>query len=403
MQAVIVGGGIAGFATAVALHRAGADPTVLERTAGFADDVGSWLQVASNGVAALRELGLGAAVSAIGVPTPRLQTFDPRGRLTADLPLGLQDDGATTRSLDRADLYRLLRTEVQRRGITIVTGARVLSAVDEGNRASVLTETSERFTADVVIGADGVGSAVRRTFGGHGPGPDAATSREVLAPVVSIGGTYSGSGLTDAEAGTTGTLQFRFGRDCFVSTMRVDASTVMWFANPRLSTVAGGVDVAVGMSGPEWVAELPRLVGRDVLPLAALSAGSRSVDVWASRTTPRPVRWGRGRVVLIGDAAHAIPPTAGQGASLALEDAVVLGSLVAGGAPATTLAIRMQELRSRRVDAVTRQGEMLDRSKTLGVVGSALRDRLVLPGAALTARRRRVGPAAWMYRFDPST
>ena len=127
------------------------------------------------------------------------------------------------------------------------------------------------------------------------------------------------------------------------------------------------------------------------------------MDVWASRTTPRPVRWGCGRVVLVGDAAHAIPPTAGQGASLALEDAVILGSLVASGVPATTLAVHMHERRGQRVRAITRQGELLDTSKTLGRVGSIVRDRFVLPGAAFTARRDRGGPAAWMYRFDPST
>ncbi|WNY34223.1 hypothetical protein Q9Q99_01460 [Curtobacterium flaccumfaciens] len=95
--------------------------------------------MASNGVGALRALGLGAAVAKIGVPTPRLQTFDPKGRLTAELPLGLQQEEGATRSLQRADLHRLLRTDTEQRGITIIQGARVLSAVDEGDRASVLT------------------------------------------------------------------------------------------------------------------------------------------------------------------------------------------------------------------------------------------------------------------------
>ncbi|MCU0114656.1 FAD-dependent oxidoreductase [Curtobacterium poinsettiae] len=403
MHAIVVGGGVAGLATAIALHRAGHVPIVLERSTGAADDAGSWLQVASNGVGALRALGLGAAVSKIGVPTPRLQTFDPKGRLTAELPLGLQQEEGATRSLQRADLHRLLRTDTEQRGITIIQGARVLSAVDEGDRASVLTETLERFTADIVVGADGIGSAVRRTFGSHGPEHGGATPTDVLAPVVNVGGSSSGTGLTESETGPAGTLQFRFGRDCFVCTLRVDASTVMWFANPRLSAVDGGASAAVGMTGAEWVAMLPRLVGRDVLPTPALLAGSADVDVWASRTTPRPVRWGCGRVVLVGDAAHAIPPTAGQGASLALEDAVILGSLVASGVPATTLAVHMHERRGQRVRAITRQGELLDTSKTLGRVGSIVRDRFVLPGAAFTARRDRGGPAAWMYRFDPST
>ncbi|WIE83707.1 NAD(P)/FAD-dependent oxidoreductase [Curtobacterium sp. MCPF17_021] len=403
MKALIVGGGIAGLAAAIALHRAGHGSIVLERNAGSADDAGSWLQVASNGVGALHALGLGSAVPTLGVRSSWLQTFDSRGRRTAELPLGPQDEATATRSVKRADLYRLLRTDAERRGVTIITGTRVLSAADEGCQASVLTERHGRFTADIVIGADGIGSAVRRTLGSHGPDASRVTKKDVLAPVVSIGGTYTGSGLPETETGVTGALQFRFGRDCFLGTVRVDTSTVLWFANPRLRAVDGGERAAVSLSGPEWAVVLPRLVGRDALPVSALLAGSGDVDAWTSRTTPRPVLWGQGRIVLIGDAAHAIPPTAGQGASLALEDAVVLGSLAAGGVSATNLAVHLRDRRDRRVAAITRQGVRLDESKTLGPVGSLLRDRIILPGAAFKARMDHADAGGWMYRFTPAT
>ncbi|PYY48965.1 FAD-dependent monooxygenase [Curtobacterium sp. MCLR17_043] len=398
MKALIVGGGIAGLAAAIALHQGGHTPIVLERGEKPAQDEGSWLQVASNGIRALHNLGLGAAVSAGGFPTPLLQTFDFTGRLTATLPLGSQEEQLATRSIQRAFLYRILRAETLRRGITIQPGTRVLSVTDEGDKASVLTGSLQHFAADIVIGADGIGSAVRRSFTARNVDANRYTAAKKLPNLINLGGTYTSSKLSDTDGGATGTLQFHFGRDCFVGSVRVDASTIWWFANPRTGAVAGGMRAAAGMRSTDWQAALPSLLGSDALPVSDLLAGSGPLDVSHSRP-PRPTLWGRGRVVLIGDAAHAIPPTAGQGASLALEDAVVLGQLARRSTPVAMLAASMKEQRGRRVANIARQGALLDRSKTLGAIGAMVRDGIVLPSAAKRALRN---PIAEMYRFNPT-
>lgn len=393
MRIRIIGGGIAGLATAIALHRGGLTATVSERHVGNADDVGSWLQVASNGVAALQAIGLGPVVEAVGIPTARLRTVAPDGRVTGEMPLGQQPGrGPATRSVRRAHLYRMLRVEAERLGIPVEHGVAVVGVEEDGDVVRVVTEAGEHHEADLVIGADGVRSAVRRP---SGTDDDAASVPEL----VNLGGSAATDRLPADAVPPMGTLQFRFGRDCFVGAVQGDDGATWWFANPRLDAVPGGAEAAAALSSAEWAAVLTRLAAPDRLPVAALLAASGPVDVWADVATTRAVDWGHGRVVLVGDAAHAIPPSSGQGASLALEDAVVLADLLTTGADPAGLVARFAAERGPRVEAVSRQGAQLDRSKVLGPVGAAVRDRLVLPLAALQSRRTGTSPASWMYDF----
>lgn len=395
MRIHVIGAGIAGLATAIALHREGIAATVSERHPGTADDVGSWLQVASNGVAALHAIGLGPVVEAVGIPTARLRTVAPDGRVSGEMPLGQQPGrGLATRSVRRAHLYRLLRTEAERLGITVEHGVQVVGVEERGDVVGVVTASGERREADLVIGADGVRSAVRRQ---RGAGDEAVP----LPDLVNIGGSAATDRLPADAVPPMGTLQFRFGRDCFVGSVQGDDGATWWFANPRLDAVPGGAVAAAALTNDTWTTVLTRLAAPDGLPVAALLAASGPVDVWADVATTREVDWGHGRVVLVGDAAHAIPPSSGQGASLALEDAVVLAGLLAADPDPAGLVTRFATARGSRVAAVSRQGAQLDRSKVLGPVGAAVRDRVVLPLAALQARRTGTTPASWMYDFPP--
>ncbi|RIJ44721.1 FAD-dependent monooxygenase, partial [Clavibacter michiganensis subsp. insidiosus] len=99
------------------------------------------------------------------------------------------------------------------------------------------------------------------------------------------------------------------------------------------------------------------------------------------------------------DAAHAISPSSGQGASLALEDAAVLGRLLAVGTDPTDLAAQLARRRQERVAYVIEQGRWLDRIKLLGPVGAALRDRVIMPLADRQAARGGAGAGSELYDF----
>ncbi|OUE19647.1 3-hydroxybenzoate 6-hydroxylase 1 [Clavibacter michiganensis] len=384
MHVVIAGGGIAGLATAIAVRRAGHGATVLERRSA-AEEPGSWLQVASNGMVALDALGLGDAASALGEATPRVRISAADGRRTADLPLGPQPgEGRVTRSLRRAELHALLREEAARVGARTVHAARVTSVAQDARGATLSTEYGERHAGDLVIGADGVGSAVREGLGARGPRP-----ADRLPGLVYVGGTAR-AGALPASASAPGTLQFRFGRDCFLAYALLEDGTIGWFANPRVPVSRRGSAPDAPLASEDWARLLLRLGARDALPLEHLVPASPDLDARLPRPEAPPA-WGARRVVLVGDAAHAISPSSGQGASLALEDAAVLGRILDGGADPADVAAQLARRRRQRVAYVIEQGRWLDRIKLLGPVCAAFRDRVMMP---LADRRSAGGGAA---------
>ena len=108
LEAIIVGGGLAGSATALALHRAGIGATVHESAATGADDVGAWLTLAGNGLDALTTLGLADEVAATGFPTPRMTLRNDSDRELLEFASGAdRADGLQARTIRRPDLYRV--------------------------------------------------------------------------------------------------------------------------------------------------------------------------------------------------------------------------------------------------------------------------------------------------------
>lgn len=120
--ALVIGGGIAGPAAAMALQKAGMEAVVYEaRTA--AADAGVFLTLASNGIDALRVLGVDQAALAVGFPTPTITLRSGSGRRLGDVPIGLSlPDGTTSQTMKRADLYRVLREEALARGVRFEHG-----------------------------------------------------------------------------------------------------------------------------------------------------------------------------------------------------------------------------------------------------------------------------------------
>jgi salicylate hydroxylase len=147
MRVVIIGGGVAGSATAVAMRRIGADVTVYEAYRDPAGPYGSFVSLAGNGLRALDSLGALAAVQAAGFPVDRQLMWSGSGRPLGDVPRGRRaSDPLRSVTLMRSDLVAALRAVATRSGARIVTGERVLA---DDNRCA---------EADLVIAADGIRS-----------------------------------------------------------------------------------------------------------------------------------------------------------------------------------------------------------------------------------------------------
>jgi FAD-dependent urate hydroxylase len=382
-SAIIAGGGIAGTVAALALHRAGCTPLIHEAHPRDADERGAFLTVAVNGLEALRTLDLDPAeVLAAGFATPSMALRNSAGKLLAELPLGGPlADGVSTTTIRRADLYAALRSAAARRGIEIVYGKRVTGVdVDPGGVTAGFADGTS-VSGDLLVGADGLHSRVRSAL-------DPAAPEPRYLGLLNAGGFTRGP---VAGAPEPGVMQMAFGRRAFFGWATAPDGSVWWFANPVAER-----PVAAGEWTPAaWREYLLEVFAGDGIPAAALiEASDEIVGPWSTWDFPRVPVWRNERVVLVGDAAHAVSPSSGQGASMAIEDAVVLGRCLAGGAEIPAAFAEYERLRRDRVEKVVASGRRTGQTKTAGPVGAKIRDAMM--PALMRLLYRKGNPQAWI-------
>ncbi|GAA4442092.1 FAD-dependent monooxygenase [Actinokineospora soli] len=356
---LVIGGGIAGPVTALALRRAGFEPVVFEAYDRSADEAGAFLTLATNGLAALETLGLAEQVDAAGFRTPRMH-ITLGARELARFPMTSPTPGTpTTVTLSRAALYRVLREEVDRQGIAVEYGKRLVDAAQDANGVTATFADGTEERGDLLVGADGLRSTVRRIIDPQAPAPR-------YVPLLNTGGYARGVTVP----GEPGTVYMGYGKRAFFAHLPHPNGDVWWFANIPHKTEPTRADLA---AMTDWRERLRALYADDDLPARDLvDATDDIVAPYPTYDFPKVPTWHDRRMVIIGDAAHATSPTAGQGASMAVEDAVVLAACLRED-PATAFAA-FEARRRARVEKVVRMGKRNGNSKAPGVFG-----RLMLP------------------------
>ena len=371
MRIVIAGGGVAGAASAIAIARAGADVTVYEAHEDPAGPVGSFLSLAVNGLRALDSLGCLPQVQAAGFAVARQRMWAGNGKLLGDVARGRRPvDPLHSVTLMRADLVTVLRDAATRAGARIITGQPLTAADLRGARAE---------GTDLVVGADGIWSAARRVV-------DPAAPEPAYADLYSVSGVSGGPHEPDAAG--PGAWNMIFGRQGAFIYLPAPDGTIWWSA--QVSAKVPPEDLA-GV-GPDELATLFRRERQAV----AILRGARTVHAATLHHVLAPVRrWHGSDIVLIGDAAH--PAGAGQGASMAIEDAVELARQLRGpGAVADALA-RFDAARRDRAGKMAKIAAANRDAKTAGPVSAALRN-LIMPVMFDRFYERATG---WLYDYDP--
>lgn len=375
---MIIGGGIAGPVTAMALKKAGLEPAVYEAYGRGSDGAGAFLTLAVNGLAALDLLGLRDAVCDLGMETPRMIITNAGGRRLASL-------GMPARTVARTDLYQALRDEAVRRGVTVEYGKRLVHA--ERTPAGVLAHFADGTSAegDLLIGADGLRSATRTIIDPKAPRP-----RHI--GLLNVGGYAHGLDLP----GERGAANFVFGRRCFFGYFIHPNGEVWWFANPP-SRREPSRDELLAVTSEQWRTRLNQLFRDDTGPMLEIIAATGHIfPGWNTYDFPRVPTWHNDRMIIIGDAVHATSPSSGQGASLAIEDGVVLAKCLRDIPETAAAFAAFKRLRQERVERVVRHGKRSGDGKAQGRVGAAIRD-LVLP---LIMRRMAANNSLnWMYDY----
>jgi 2-polyprenyl-6-methoxyphenol hydroxylase-like FAD-dependent oxidoreductase len=360
VKALVVGGGIAGPATAMALQQVGIEAVVVESRAHIDRDAGSYLGLAPNGLSALDAVGALDLARSVGTSTRSHVMFGATGRqlgrLTAGTPLA---DGTQSLTMKRSHLGWLLTEEARSRGIEVRTDAKVVSAGTDDDRAVVQLADGSELTADLVIGADGVHSKVRRAID-----PAAPTPRYV--GLTNFGGITRNTAMA-AELPAE-SWSFIFGRRSFFGAHPTPDGDVVWFVNVPEPEITPEKRASTSLD--LWQQHLAELTSVDAGPARALIE-SGALELAADNTydLPHVPVWHRGRLAILGDALHAPSPSSGQGASMALEDAVVMAASLRDIDSVPAAFAAFEAARRARVERIVAVGARSSSSKIPGRIG----------------------------------
>lgn len=384
--ALVIGGGVAGPVAAVALQKAGIAAVVYEAYADSAEGVGAFLGLGLNGIDALRAVDLDEPVLERGFATPRMVITNGNGKVLADFPNGgALADGTRAITITRPHLYAALRAEALRRGIRVEQGKQLVDAhvSPAGVRATFADGSTAE--ADLLIGADGIRSTARQLI-------DPAAPEATYVGFLNTGGYAHGADIP----GEPGVNYLVFGKRSFFGYIKAPNGDVWWFANPPRATEPEPTELAA-ITPEQWRSYLTGLFADDTTP--ALEVIGHTDDIfsgWITYDMPSVPTWHNDRMVIIGDAAHAVSPSAGQGASMAIEDAVTLGKCLRDMPRTPDALARYEHLRRGRVERVVAQGRRNGSGKTAGPVGRVVRD-LFMPLAMRRMFRAGRDPFRWLW------
>ncbi|MGB7175792.1 MAG: FAD-dependent monooxygenase [Xanthobacteraceae bacterium] len=381
IRMAIVGGGLAGLAAANALARFGIETEVFEASPALGE-VGAAVNIAPNATRALIAIGLGEKIADVGLSSPGIYTrnmqtgefleFNDRRKTAARL-------GAPYYTFHRADLLDALASGPDRRLVHL--DHRLVGIEEQSDSVGLTFANGAKAEAEFVIGADGVRSAIRQAL--YGQDNPTYTGQMVWRALLN-----SGDVPRDVLE-PTGHVQW-VGPGCHLLAYYIrgeklvnivtQADTEKW-VEEGWSTRGDPDEMRLSFPDPE-----PRL--------AKLLSLVTECSKWGLFTRPLTQNWGRSRIQLIGDAAHAMLPNAGQGACQAFEDAYILSRwLQACGNPLEAFT-NFRRVRIPRVHGVQRLSFSNARFKHM-------HDSSAQKASIAAGKGSVHGTADWVWSYDP--
>jgi 2-polyprenyl-6-methoxyphenol hydroxylase-like FAD-dependent oxidoreductase len=389
-KALIIGGGIAGPALALFLKRTGLQPIVFEAHEG-ASSIGGGLQIAPNGMQVLNQLNLTEPLLQSGVESAEFCFENQSGKVLACIP-----NGPTSRYslpalfISRSVLHGVLLQELQRQGIPIHYSKRLQGIVSD--ETGVTAEFSDGSLAEgtILIGADGIHSQARRIVFPDTPPPS-------YTGLMVVGGFARDPSLRPANEKLLSRAHMIYGANGFFGYGyydRSDPAAIMWWSHQQRVEEPSKDELRSVDADTLREQLIDRHRGWSD-PVQAILRSSQRILSGPIHDLPNLKAWSKDRVVLIGDAAHAISPHAGQGVSLALEDAICL-AMHLRKEPHADAFVNFQQDRQARVEKIVAEARKRGESKhSLPPAGAKIRDLML--GMFLRLRGNRMFDEVYRY------
>lgn len=379
-RALIIGCGVAGPVLAMFLRRAGMDPVVFEGRAEPDDDAGYFLNLAPNGISVLDALGMGHEVISRGTPTTSIVLRNHRAKVLGTVP-------EKSVLLKRGVLNGALREAALRGGVPVEFGRRLSDVGITSEGVLARFEDGTEAEGDLLVGCDGTHSRTRRQVMPDAPGPR-------YAGIIDSGGFTKTAGIPS----TAGVFNMTFGTQGFFGYQVLDSGEVYWFENHHGAAEPRRGELEA-LQDEEWRQRLLGLHGQDHRPIQDIisSTGGR-IGRWPNYEMPSLSTWHGGTACLAGDAAHAMQPGAGQGASLALEDAMVLAKCLRDIPGVDGAFAAYERLRKRRVEKIAREARRTGARKApTNAVSRGIRDLIMPVFLKVAARNAAKGNSYKIY------
>jgi 2-polyprenyl-6-methoxyphenol hydroxylase-like FAD-dependent oxidoreductase len=389
-KALIIGAGIAGPVAAIFLKRAGYEAELFEAWP-WSSGIGGGLQIAPNGMHVLAEIGLAEEMIRHGSVCESFDFYSQSGRLLGSLNRNMEARfGQPAVNMCRATLNEALINKAWCSNVELHFEKRLAAIEDRGDRPVVVHFTDGSIAeGDFVVGADGVHSAVRAHVVPDGPKP-------FDTGLIGFGGFVPRAVVADWPIDSR--VETTFGQSGFFGygfCSPDPADGLMWWSTQP----SHGKDAAAfrAMSQDAIRRHLADFHCGWHDPIPQILAAAENVVVTDTLDVATLPVWSRGRTLLIGDAAHATSPHAGQGASLALEDAMRLGTLMGEGQELRLIFQNFEAERRPRAERIVALARRNGNSKReFSATGAWVRDHMLKLLLPITSKGM-----DWMYAYDP--
>jgi len=339
MKVVVAGAGIGGLCAAIALAKVGFEVEVIERAPALTE-VGAGIQLSPNAVKGLAGLGVAEAVLAVASQPLTLEMrIGKTGEKVFAIPIAKDARNryeAPYVHVHRADLIEILRRAAEFAGVQLRLNARVSAYVCESAGLRVGLDNGTIVSADLLVGADGSRSTVRKQMLGEDQARYTGAVAWRLTVPADVAPDLPHSAIVWAGPGKHA-VTYRVRRGELINFVGV-VETDRWREE--------------SWTQPGDLTELAAEFGGWAPPIPDIIASASAAHVWALFDRDPLPRWSDDRVTLLGDACHAMPPFQAQGAAMAIEDAIVLAKCLAADGVSPASLMKYEKLRKPRTSRV---------------------------------------------------